>query len=340
LRSIDYYPIVPCIVHHRRDVGTYTKGAIVVNDESGTSLWDKRKLVDSPKMGPYADLRVALLEIFAEAKKLSLLQKVSRDTYQFQSRTYVIDCYVTVELRINLRTNELKVAVGTSQEGGETHYYSIADTGHGVDLSDLSSEMDWKYLKPSMYAALKDLQQKVDHKRRREQERLHDRRRNLIIVAFILALVTAGFFCIRWWVFEPQEAANRARITYDAGNHQIDRVGYPVDSHALAVVPSGTLQSIPSYGGDDKVLTHPRTLTTNYSSSSNWCSTITTDIPSGTALTVAVEEDSLFARDHYVATYADRKLTVCLVDGFVRNDASKTVTAKLVLQVKPQAELR
>jgi cbb3-type cytochrome oxidase subunit 3 len=158
----------------------------------------------------------------------------------------------------------------------------------------------------------------------------------MTICAAVLALTVLVFFCTRWWIFEPQEAANRARAAYNTENHQIDSVGYPVDAHALASVPSGTLQSIPSYGGDDKTLTHPRTISISYSSSSEWCSNIKVDIPPGSALVVAAEDDSLFIHDHYVATYTNRTLTVCLVDGFTKNEASKSVVAKLALQAKPQ----
>jgi hypothetical protein len=137
---------------------------------------------------------------------------------------------------------------------------------------------------------------------------------------------------------EPYEASNRARISYDSESHQLDGTGYPVGSHALTKLPASVLQSMPEFGGVDKSLSHPRTISLRYGSSSkSWCSEIKVDIPENAELVVGIAEDSPFVRDHYVASYVDQSLTVCLVDGFSRQEASERLVVKLALQAKLQS---
>jgi hypothetical protein len=312
----------------------------VAKNDSSTSLWEKRKEKDvaSPKQGPYADRRSQLLAALIKAKQFGLLKEISANTYEIRYRKNLLQSYATIDLQVDFRTKKLQIAMNVDKDhGDDVRYYNLTDSGYAVNLDGLSSEEEvWPYLEAGINASLRDLQKEIDHQIGLKQERRRASIRNLIICAVALVVAVLAFFCIRWWMFEPQEAANRARIAYDASNHQIDSAGYPVDAHALAGVPSGTLQSIPSYGGDDNTLTHPRMISISYNSSSNWCSNVTVDIPSGSALVVAAENDSLFIHDRYVATYTNRTLTVCLVDGFVKNEASKNVAAKLALQVKPQ----
>lgn len=311
----------------------------MAKDDSGTSLWEKRNEIALPKQGPYADRRNQLFNALTKAKDFSLLREISANAYEVRCRNYLLDSYATIDLQVDFNTKKLQIAINVDKDQDDgTRYYNLTDSGHSVNLDGLSTEDDeWRYLEPGVNAALRDLRRKVDDEVELYQERRRVVKVRLVICAIVLGIITLGFFCVRWWIFEPQEAANRARIAYDAGNHQIDSSGYPVGAHALARIPSGTIHSIPSYGGDDKTLEHPRMISLSYNSSSDWCSKIEVDIPSGSALAVAAEEDSLFVRDLYVATYVNRTLTVCLVDGFVKNEASKNVVSRLALQVKAQA---
>lgn len=310
----------------------------MTNKDTSISFFEKRKEASLPKQGPYADARNELLHLLTEAKRFSLLKKISSGNYVWRCQKYVTEGFSTIELQIEFKTALLQVAVSSGQAtGGRIQYYELTDSGHAINLDELSPDSEvWEHLGAHIRAASRDLEQLIARKVRDRQDRRDSVRKGTLISAIVLFVIALGFMCIRWWIFEPLEADNRARVAYNAGNHQIESAGYPVDAHSLASVPSGSLQSIPNYGGDDKTLTHPRTISITYGSSSGWCSSINVDIPSGSNLAVAVANDSLFIRDHYVATYTNRSLTVCLVDGFSKNEASKTVSAKLVLQVKLQ----
>lgn len=311
----------------------------MAKDDSGTSLWEKRNEIALPKQGPYADRRNQLLGTLTKAKDFSLLREISANAYEVRCRNYLLDSYATIDLQVDFKTKKLQVAIKVDKDhSGDTRYYNLTDSGHAVNLDGLSTEDDeWLYLEPGVNAALRDLRRKVEDEIESNLARRRVVKVRLVICAIVLAIITLGFFCARWFIFEPQEAANRERIAYNAGNHRIAGEGYEVDSHPLATVSGGMLQSMPSYGGDDKTLVHPRTISLSSNTSAEWCASIEVDIPAGSMLVVAAADDSLFIRDLYATTYTDRTLTVCLVDGFVNNQASERVTAKLALQVKPKA---
>lgn len=311
----------------------------ISDDDSVISLWKEREAPNLPKQGPYADLRSQLVKTFATAKRMRLLKKVSSHTYAFSKYGGTYSSYSQIQTTIDFKNNEVKVAVKASHNyNGDTRFFNITDTGHPVDIDEFGLNDEWMPLKEGLSGTLSDLHGEIASQRREWKDRISGILRILVIVGAVLLVGLLVFFCLRWWIFEPQEAANRARVAYDAGNHQIAGEGHQVAAHPLATIPSGTLQSMPSYGGDDKTLTHPRTISVSSSTSAEWCNSIKVDIPLDSTLVVAVGDDSLFVRDLYATTYADEMLTVCLVDGFVNNEASERVTAKLALQVKPQGK--
>lgn len=307
---------------------------------SSMSLWERRRQVPQPKQGPYSELRQELFESLAEAKPLSLLKKATHGTYEYQCRVYLFEIskYATVDIEVNFSTDRLQVAVVLDGEpAGDTRYYNLTDDGLAINIDEmLSDEEEWPSLRLCVEKAQTSLRNEVSRKVESEREHRRNVRNVIIACASVLLLAVTVTLVLRWTVFERIEANNRARIAYNAANHEIDGTGYPVGSHVLGKLPDGALQSMPDYGGDDKTLDHPRTIAISAGKSSNWCSDITVDIPADSVLVVAAEDDSPFIRDHYVATYVNRTLTVCLVDGFTRDESSSRATATLALQVKPQ----
>lgn len=303
---------------------------------SDVSLWEQRKEPASPKRGLYYQQREQFFDALAEAKRLSLLKEANQQEYVLQNQMWTSNGYVTTELQVNFRTKDLKIAI---RADGITHYYNLTESGNAVNVDELSTEeAEWPYLRDGIDATIRELTKKIVHQKRVKAERRRVRGVRLVVCAAVLAIITLGFFVLRWSIYEPREEANRERIAYNAGNHQLDGEGYEVDAHALTSLPNGALESIPFYGGDDKDLTHPRTISLSDYTSNEWCSDIEVNIPSGSNLVVATEANSLFVQDQYVAKYVDQILTVCLVDGFMNNEASEGVTAILALQVKPQGE--
>lgn len=309
---------------------------------TGTDLWNQRRegWVKGGQKGQYADIRKDLVTALRRAKRYSLLGKqTARHTYekafQLHLRGY---SDAIVELQINFATKQLQLAWRLSSESSSAaKYYNLTENGLVVDLNTMEPLPDdeiWPELKSYLAEVVRKLDSSVDDRRSEKRELgIHIATIGAWVLG-VLLLIGLCIMCARWWFFEPRENANRARITYDATSQQIEGTGYAIDAHALDVIPASKLRAMPSYGGDDMSLAHPRTIPVTSDKNGAWCDSITVDLPGGSHLVVATTEDSPFARDHYVATYANRTLTVCLVDGFVKNDASKNATATLAIQSK------
>ena len=315
-----------------------------------SQLWERRRqaLLDtySKKEGPYADIRRKLLDELYKAKKISILTKVpGTSLYEYQITIQLNKVgYVNVGFQVSFSKSELQVAVcSRDDDSDKTRYYNLTDNGGAIDLVDLDAleptddpTEPWPHLMNALtesHRVLGNVIYSWKYKRREAWKTALKIAAGCTAVLFVAGLV---FMCARWWVFEPREAEQRARVQYDLVQHELDSQAYPVDTHPLGVVPDGTLRAIPNYGGDDTVLTQPRKVSITYGSSSKWCQSIKTDIPAGSAVAVAVETTSPFSHDSYTATHANGTLTICLVSGFSATDASQKLTAQLALQAKPE----
>ena len=208
-----------------------------------------------------------------------------------------------------------------------------------VDLDEMSpQEEEWRPLAYCIQTILRILKDAVDRilTSKRKRRRKYWTRVGIVMAAIIAAAAIALF--IELVPVRQYNEEVRARAQYDAGNPQLDGTSYSIGAHSMNKVPDGMPKSVPSFGANDKTLDYPRTLTISPASRAPyWCKDITVDIPSGSNLVVAAEETSPFIRDHYVATYIDRTLTICLVDGFAKTqDADSNLNVKLILQAKSQ----
>lgn len=314
----------------------------MAKSNSEQTIWGKRLEVQSPKQGPLADYRQELLSVLRRAKKLGLLMKTRRNTYEWENENYYASwstSKVAVAIQVNFANDKVQVAmIDRSNSDKPRSFYNLTQDGSAVDLDEMSIEEQNLSLVASCISWATGILQALVNSKVADRR---DLRRTISKIAIIsvgsAAIVTLLVFCARWWVYEPYEASNRARVMYNAENHQLDGVGYPVGSHTLTKLPASVLQSMPEFGGDDKSLNHPRTISLRYgSSSTSWCKDTKVEIPENAELVVGIAEDSPFVRDHYVASYVDQTLTVCLVDGFSRQDASENIVVRLALQAKAQ----
>ena len=306
---------------------------------SDPTLWEKRLQVSLQKQGPLADGRRELFAVLAKAKRLGVLKETAKDTYEREYSNYYPRWSigsVKVAIQVNFVANQVQLAIKDQAKPSEpTLYYNLTQDGSVVDLDQMSPEEEnLSNVEACIQWITSSMQHEVGYKISDKRRYWRKVRNVATICVSSLALVTLVFFCVRWWGYEPHEAANRERIAYNAENHQIDGIGHSIGSYELTKLPEGSLKSIPKYGGDDKDLSHPRTISITYSSSTKWCGEIKTDIPDANELVIGIEESSPFVRDRYVAAYVDRSLHVCLVNGFSDQDASEDVPVKLVLQTR------
>lgn len=301
------------------------------------------------KKGKYFEIRRALFEVLPKARQLSLLGKrTSVGTYERQFELYFQDSgYAVCEILVNFATNDLRIAIRPNRLMVEKVFrYYITPDGVAIDQTDVdnhdatSKTEEWNRLADCLRHVLTTLKREIETNVYRNDQRRRTRRRKIKKVSLFTggSVLLIGLICtlVNVWGIQPAEAGKRARVAYDSGNHQLDSAGYPVDMHPLGNLSDGSVQQIPSYGGDDKTLTHPRTVKIRYSSSDKWCKKLTVDVPSGNQIVVAVEEGSPFHKDRYTATYTGRDLTVCLIDGFSAKYEAQEIEAHLALQVKSQ----
>ena len=314
----------------------------MAKSNSEQTIWGTRLQVQSPKQGPLADYRQELLSVLRRAKKFGILMKTGRNTYEWEHENYYASwstSKVAVAIQVNFTNDQVQVAtIDCSSSDKPKSFYNLTQDGSAVDLDEMSiEEQNLSRVASCVRWATGILQGLINREVADRRDRWRRFFKRTIISAGSAAIVTLLVFCARWWWFEPYEASNRARVMYNAENHQLDGAGYPVGSHTLTKLPASVLQSMPEFGGDDKSLNHPRTISLRYGSSSkSWCKDTKVEIPENAELVVGIAEDSPFIRDHYVASYVDQTLTVCLVDGFSRQDASENIVVRLALQAKAQ----
>jgi hypothetical protein len=118
------------------------------------------------------------------------------------------------------------------------------------------------------------------------------------------------------WYYEPQEAAQQYREEYDRAQHVLPGEGAHVDGYPFETISHEQFDAIPSFGGDDKDLDHPRQVTLTSDSHGERCKTIDTVVPETGNLHVAVPQGSQLTELHYQTSIkADRKgFTICVIE--------------------------
>ena len=317
----------------------------MAQNKTGAELWQERRdrliASSSPKRGPHNEIRQKLMETLTTAQKLSLLGKITPiGNYERKVETWLDGRKMIVEFQVNFTNGNLQVAFRSESEDiSKTRYYSITSNGVAVDLSETTSvpvEKEWPHLAKCLSKAKDMLEKDINSKLYQKSETRRRIKKTALTLGILLVIATLVFFGLRWWMFEPQEATQRARNDFDSIGRQLEIQAYPLDSHSLGLLSERTLDSIPAFGGDDKSLAHPRTVELSYNSTPSWCKTLSVDIPANSALGVGVADNSPFGKDQYVATFSGGKLTLCLVNGFSASSASKTINVKVALQARPQ----
>lgn len=311
----------------------------MTTSNSSIDPWElrERNMAAPLKKGPYDSQRTQLFSLLAEAKKHSLLTKLPNGFDNFVCKAFVHDADVNIGIRVNFHTEALRVGIKVAKSQEEARYFDLTSSGDAVNVEGNNIDQErWPYLNAGISRALRELRGRIDGEVKRKLKRRRKAKKVITITSVIAAALTLIGLGVVFLGIKPLEAANRARADYDAAGYQLQSPGYLVDMHPLGNLPDGSLQRIPDLWGSDKVLTSPRKVDINYSSSDNWCKSMSVNIPPENIVVVAVEEGSPFHRDRYSTTYAGNKFTVCLIDGFSATYEAHQVKVQLALQVKPQ----
>lgn len=311
------------------------------SEKTSTSLWAKRDQAPLDKEGPLYEQTARLRNAFDKAKKYNLLEKRDngsfyadpvRDSTPVPDSTTFEKITVIAETAIRPKDDGVYIALN-NQEADETTYYRIGTEGVAVDL-DASRPVDndsdeLAQLKLLLKKSTESLESSIRYKEEDRQETRQKIGRWVFGVVGASALAGGAYWGYQTWWVQPHAAADAQRTEYDTQGHTLPGEGMPIEAIPFEAIPVDQFDAIPWYGGIDRDLKNPRTIKL---SSQTGCADLTTNIPQGADLRVALPEGSSFLVDHYFAYPKSDGFTVCVAEGMPSDN--KNGDLKIAVQVK------
>jgi hypothetical protein len=292
------------------------------SDKIDGSLWEQRDKEPLDKKGPLYGEVVNLRNTLDIAKKYGILHKRKddgsfyADSVRDQSLTNSA-FQITAEAAIRPKDDSVYLALN-DESTNSTTYYQIGHQGAPVELGPLrpidkeSDEM--KELSHFLNKSAEKLESPI--KRKEKQIRKKRKKIGYGALSFVGAgaLAAGGYWGFQTWHVQPLAAANAHRVEYNAQGHTLPGGGMSIEAIPFESIPSDQFNAIPSYGGIDHDLQNPRTIKLD---SKTGCADLSTSIPEGADLRVALPAGSSFMVDHYYAYPKPKSdgFTVCVAEG-------------------------